>query len=389
MNSDLAADHIHTVIFPKIFLQYLEETVVDCQMTQQEFMHWLHVSTIDPSTAFCWLKNLGFCFDTQQKVYFNDHHKNPENIIARKEFIKRYFDYELFYAHRWVQVPIDHAKYFESETDLKGNHLMTGTWACEYQHENGTLMQEYHVDCHPEFFNKYVTSNDCKKFGGNLSICIPDGAWPKMLIGQDECIIKENSFSSKQWNGSEGQSIVCPKDDGHSWMLSCFVWHASSFNVEELLTPAKLEEINACQQQQSYISIKSALEVKKGHLKSAIKDCSSFCRFFEYSASKEGYWNYNHTTLQLEDLVDCLVVLFPDFDFFSDQSSGHGKRQKDGLSIKLMNKYHGSAGPVVHPTLILEAACLGPYPKTLVVGDTQSMIFEEGDDGPFYLSEAK
>jgi len=67
LNSDLAADHIHTVIFPKIFLQYLEETVVDCQMTQQEFMHWLHVSTIDPSTAFCWLKNLGFCFDTMKK----------------------------------------------------------------------------------------------------------------------------------------------------------------------------------------------------------------------------------------------------------------------------------------------------------------------------------
>jgi hypothetical protein len=33
--------------------------------------------------------------------------------------------------------------------------------------------------------------------------------------------------------------------------------------------------------------------------------------FFEYGAEKEGYWNYN----QVEDLVDCLAVLYPDIDF--------------------------------------------------------------------------
>jgi len=65
--------------------------------------------------------------------------------------------------------------------------------------------------------------DDCKKFGGNLSVRIPDCTWPKMLIGQDECIIKENSFYSKQWNHFKGQSIVHPKDDGQSWMISCFV----------------------------------------------------------------------------------------------------------------------------------------------------------------------
>jgi len=53
-----------------------------------------------------------------------------------------------------------------------------------------------------------------------------------------------------------------------------------------------------------------------------------------------------------------------------------------------MNKYHAGAGPVMHPMLISEPACLGPYPKILAVGDMQSMVFQEGDDGPFYLSEA-
>jgi len=54
-----------------------------------------------------------------------------------------------------------------------------------------------------------------------------------------------------------------------------------------------------------------------------------------------------------------------------------------------MNKHHAGAGLVMHSSLISEPACLGPYPKTLVVGDTQSTVFQEGNNGPFYLSEAK
>jgi len=55
-------------------------------------------------------------------------------------------------------------------------------------------MQEYHVDCHPEFVTKYVSSNINKKFGGNLPVHKPVDCRPKLLIGQDECIIKENLF---------------------------------------------------------------------------------------------------------------------------------------------------------------------------------------------------
>jgi len=170
-----------------------------------------------------------------------------------------------------------------------------------------------------------------------------------------------------------------------------FVSRAFSFNVEELLTPAKLEEINARRQNQNYISIESANEVKNGPSKPEINNSSPFCRFFEYGANKEGYWNYNHAALQLEDLVDCLCVLYPNFDFvfLFDQSSGHGKRQKDGLSVKLMNKHHAGAGPVMHPTVISEPSCLGPYPKILAVGETQSRVFQEGDDGPFYYTEVE
>jgi len=69
------------------------------------------------------------------------------------------------------------------------------------------------------------------------------------------------------------------------------------------------------------------MEINHNTAKQDITDMSPFCRFFEYGAHKDGYWNFHHAALQLEDVVDCLVVLFPDinFVFLFDQSSSHGK----------------------------------------------------------------
>jgi len=79
-----------------------------------------------------------------------------------------------------------------SQTDEKGNKLMTGSWAIQYEHENGVLIREYHVDCHLEFLNMYVASEE--KTGGNLSVHIPAGSCPKLLIGHDKCIIRRICF---------------------------------------------------------------------------------------------------------------------------------------------------------------------------------------------------
>jgi len=119
-------------------------------------------------------------------------------------------------------------------------------------------MQEYHVDCHPGFATKYVSSDINKKFGGNLSIHKPVDCHPKLLIGQDKCIIKENLFSAKQWTSSEGQNMFWPKDERHAWMLSAFILQAWSFDIAELLCEDKLGEINV--HRQHYISTNSAIE---------------------------------------------------------------------------------------------------------------------------------
>ena len=115
---------------------------------------------------------------------------------------------------------------------------------------------------------------------------------------------------------------------------------------------------------------------------------------FHYGANKEGYWNFNHMALQLEDCVDCLNVLYPDFAFLFlfDHSSGHAKRSEDSLSAKDMNAGYGGKQPSMHSTNVHQAdGILGSFEheKMLKVGDIQSMDFEDGSNGPFSQTEAQ
>jgi hypothetical protein len=43
---------------------------------------------------------------------------------------------------------------------------------------------------------------------------------------------------------------------------------------------------------------------------------SLFLQELEHGANNEGYWTYESMVLQLEDCVDCLQALFPQFYFY-------------------------------------------------------------------------
>jgi hypothetical protein len=121
-----------------------------------------------------------------------------------------------------------------------------------------------------------------------------------------------------------------------------------------------------------------------------LTDNSAFLRVFEVGIEKEGYWNSDHMALQFEDLVDCLKVSFPSIDFLClfDQSSGHGKKRENGLSVVDMNTGWGGKQSKMRNTGITEG-CLGPYQRTLEIGDVQSMVFQESEEGPFDMSPAE
>jgi hypothetical protein len=89
--------------------------------------------------------------------------------------------------------------------------------------------------------------------------------------------------------------------------------------------------------------------------------------------------------------MDCLVTLLPDFDhlLLFDYSSGHSKKRVNGLDANGMAKYYGGNQSTLRDAPIYqEEGILGPFQRKLAVGDVQKMVFQDTDDGPFWLSPA-
>ncbi len=64
---------------------------------------------------------------------------------------------------------------------------------------------------------------------------------------------------------------------------------------------------------------------------------------FEYAMSNEGSWNYERMVLQLEDCVDVVKLLLPQYDclFLFKHSSGCDKQRIAGLNTENMLKVYG------------------------------------------------
>jgi len=92
------------------------------------------VSTIDISKVFYWLKNVGFYFDKTILMIIIRNPKNTKQLLRGTLVI----DKTCFIWSRFSL--LDDARYFKSETDFKGNHLMLASWACKYQNRNGILL---------------------------------------------------------------------------------------------------------------------------------------------------------------------------------------------------------------------------------------------------------
>jgi hypothetical protein len=70
-------------------------------------------------------------------------------------------------------------------------------------------MVEFHVDTCKTFMQQM---NEETRFGGNLSVRMLPCQRPVIVMGQDECIVKQYSFTKKAWLGPEGEQPITPKD---------------------------------------------------------------------------------------------------------------------------------------------------------------------------------
>ena len=221
------------------------------------------------------------------------------------------------------------------------------------------------------------------------SIRMPKKARPIMIVGQDESVFSQYLLGAKTWIGPKGQRPLLPKSEGDGYMLSAFVSQDFGFGGP-LTSDDELAKINTKRRASgaTYTDTHAAMEILGTINKAALTE-SPFVKYLYIRINNEGYWNSYHMSLQFEDVVDCLMVLYPNFDFVFtfDHSQGHARKREHALSALQMRKFFGGKQPRMRDTTILaEEGFLGPHSPMLGVADTQSMVFTVDDTGPWYLT---
>jgi hypothetical protein len=112
-----------------------------------------------------------------------------------------------------------------------------------------------------------------------------------------------------------------------------------------------------------------------------------FVQYVYIGANNEGYWNSYHMSLQLEDVVDGLQVLYPEFKvvFLFDHSQGHACRRNGALNAMHMSRTFGVAQASMRDTTITKEKgfLLGHNSPRWKVGDTQLVTFTAEDNSPW------
>jgi len=152
------------------------------------------------------------------------------------------------------------------------------------------------------------------------------------FFGHDECIFKQYLVTKKSWVGSNGKCTLIPKDDGQGVMISTFQSREASFGLE--LLDEQLTEVIKAQASEKYKDEEAAVAKCEKAPKDNLLE-NLFVKEFEYGTSGKGYWCYQQMVLQLEDCIDVLKVVYPQFNFLFlfDHSCGHDKQREDGFNI--------------------------------------------------------
>jgi hypothetical protein len=111
----------------------------------------------------------------------------------------------------------------------------------------------------------------------------------------------------------------------------------------------------------------------------------SFVKMFGIGSNEDGWWNSFQMCIQLENVIDCLKVMYPDDElwFLFDYSSCHDKTRDDGLSTTSMTLKFGGAQLFLWNTMITDEGCLLPNAPKLAVGDTKTLGFGPEEVDPF------
>jgi hypothetical protein len=196
--------------------------------------------------------------------------------------------------------------------------------------------------------------------------------------------------------GPNGERCIDPKTLGEGLMISAFKSRDLGFG-HQTFSEEEIVRINLHRQGNTYVDSEAAKEVLGSDQKDDnpfVQGDNPFVRYLLIGKYKEGYWSSAHMAVQFENVVDCCVALYGDifdFLFIFDHSSGHDRKPAgSSLDAKVLNVGYGGSQPVQNPSLIAGVeGFLGDHAQQLQVGDTQHFIFQDGDTGPYFLTEAQ
>ena len=119
-----------------------------------------------------------------------------------------------------------------------------------------------------------------------------------------------------------------------------------------------------------YLDTHAAMEILKSVHKPLLTE-SPFVKYLFIGANNEGSWNSFHMSLQFEDVVDCLQVLYPEYDFvfvFDHKSGTWTNARWCTQRHAHVTKLWGCAAINERHDNIKENGFLGPYSPKLKVG---------------------
>jgi hypothetical protein len=392
----LSASKLSEVLLKQLIPNYIEEEELclpplDDALTDelednevQRFLLDCSIKKLSERTCLSIMHDLGASFDTHKKGFYNNTHE--QQLEERVKYVWSYlFDIELKAPH-FVKLPLSEVEKLKREeklhADFQGQSFT----------RNGQEWRQFHVDCCKEFADMLLQTPLDDRYSVDLH---PEES-RYILMGQDESVVSQYEMTSRAWKGTDGRQSMRPKSKGKGIMMSGIV--SRVFGWDPIVTVEQLAEINEQRKDKEYFDTEAALEINATAKKPALTfDGLPFLCFLEIGANSEGWWTGANMHLLVEDLADCMKVMYPGktYILFTDWSQGHARKRPDALKASDMNKGFGGVQVRSHLSMITKKE-FGDFgnPNMLERPERsdevcQSFVFEEGNLGPCWMTEAE
>jgi len=136
------------------------------------------------------------------------------------------------------------------------------------------------------------------------------------------------------------------------------------------MTLDQFAQVNIVRAKQHYVD-KAAVIAIYWHMKKPPLKVLPFVQTITIGVNNDGYWMLYHIAIQLDDCVDCLKILFPDYNFLFlfGHSQGHQQKCIGSLQAAHVSLQFGSSQPLMRDTEITEGC--------LVLGVALSLVWSK------------